>query len=97
MNKTKLSSAQNNQSVLFTQILTVYKEVYSSQNKGKSAPEIKSDTVLLDSGLDSLGHAILITRLEEVLGYDPFSISTEAYYPRTFGELVEFYRANIPS
>ena len=97
MNKTKLSSAQNNQSVLFTQILTVYKEVYSSQNKGESAPEIKSDTVLLDSGLDSLGHAILITRLEEVLGYDPFSISTEAYYPRTFGELVEFYHANIPS
>ena len=97
MNKTKLSSAQNNQPVLHTQILTVYKEVYSSQNKGESAPKIKSDTVLLDSGLDSLGHAILITRLEEVLGYDPFSISTEAYYPRTFGELVEFYRANIPS
>ena len=97
MNKTRSSNDQSNNLRLFTQILTVYKEVYSSQNKGKSAPEIKNETVLLDSGLDSLGHAILITRLEEKLGYDPFSISTEAYYPRTFGELVEFYRANIPA
>ena len=97
MGKAGLSNDQSNNSTLFTQILTVYQEVYSSQNKGVSAPEIKNETVLLDSGLDSLGHAILITRLEEKLGYDPFSISTEAYYPRTFGELVEFYRVNIPA
>ena len=97
MGKAGLSNDQSNNSTLLTQILTVYQEVYSSQNKGVSAPEIKNETVLLDSGLDSLGHAILITRLEEKLGYDPFSISTEAYYPRTFGELVEFYRANIPA
>ena len=90
---TKTKSA-NNKSELFDKISSVYKEVYSSQNKGKSAPEIKNETILLDSGLDSLGHAILITRLEEALGYDPFTISSEAYYPRKFGELVEFYRAN---
>ena len=97
MTKPKQSSDENNKSALFDQILSVYKEVYSSQNKGKSAPEIKNETVLLDSGLDSLGHAILITRLEEALGYDPFTISSEAYYPRTFGELVEFYRSNKPA
>ena len=97
MNKTRLSNDQSNNSTLFTQILTVYQEVYSSQNKGVSAPKIKNETVLLDSGLDSLGHAILITRLEEELGYDPFSISKEAYYPKTFGELVEFYRTNTPA
>ena len=96
MDKIRLSSDKGNNSALFAQIQTVYKEVYRSQNKGESVPEIKGETVLLDSGLDSLGHAILITRLEEELGYDPFSISTEAYYPRTFGELVEFYRANVP-
>ena len=93
---TKTKSA-NNKSELFDKILSIYKEVYSSQNKGKSAPEIKNETVLLDSGLDSLGHAILITRLEEALGYDPFTISSEAYYPRTYGELVEFYRSNKPA
>jgi len=97
MSKAGLSNDQSNNSTLLTQILTVYQEVYSSQNKGVSAPEIKNETVLLDSGLDSLGHAILITRLEEKLGYDPFTISTESYYPRTFGELVEFYRVNIPA
>ena len=94
MTKTK---SENNKSELFDKILSVYKEVYSSQNKGKSAPEIKNETILLDSGLDSLGHAILITRLEEALGYDPFTISSEAYYQRTFGELVEFYRSNNPT
>ena len=94
MTKTK---STNNKSELFDRILSVFKEVYSSQNKGKTAPEINNETVLLDSGLDSLGHAILITRLEEALGYDPFTISTEAYYPKTFGELVEFYRTNKPA
>ena len=92
-----MSSDQNNKPVLFDQILSVYRAVYSSQNKGKVSPEIGNDTVLLDAGLDSLGHAILITRLEETLGYDPFTISSEAFYPRTFGELVEFYRANNPA
>ena len=48
---------------LFDRILSVFKEVYSSQNKGKTAPEIRNETVLLDSGLDSLGHAILITKI----------------------------------
>jgi len=92
-----MSSDQNNKSALFDQILSVYRKVYSSQNKGKPSPEISTETVLLDTGLDSLGHAILITRLEEALGYDPFTISSEAYYPRTFGELVEYYRANNPA
>lgn len=70
MSKTALSDEQNNNSTLFTQILKVYQAVYSSQNKGASAPQIKNETVLLDSGLDSLGHAILITRLEEKLDND---------------------------
>ena len=47
MSKTALSDEQNNNSTLFTQILKVYQAVYSSQNKGVSAPEIKNETVLL--------------------------------------------------
>lgn len=49
------------------------------------------ETVLLESGLDSLGFAILVSRLEEELGVDPFSESEEAYYPTTFAEFVAFY------
>ena len=54
------------------------------------------DTVLLESGLDSLGFAILIARLEEELGYDPFTIMDEPVYPQTFGQLVEVYQRFAP-
>lgn len=46
---------------------------------------------LLQSGLDSLGFAILVVRLEETLGYDPFVLSDKPVYPRTFGEFVAEY------
>ena len=38
--------------------------------------------VLLNSGLDSLCFAILVTRLEDELGFDPFTISDDVYFPR---------------
>jgi hypothetical protein len=38
-----------------------------------------------------MGFAILITQLEERLGYDPFTLMEEAVYPRTFGSFVEVY------
>ncbi len=49
------------------------------------------DLVLLQSGLDSLGFAVLVTQLESELGYDPFTLMAEPFYPRTFGELVGIY------
>lgn len=48
--------------------------------------------LLLQSGLDSLGFAVLITRLETECGYDPFTLMSEPFYPRTFGELVSVYQ-----
>lgn len=65
------------------------KAVASDQDK-QLAP-LSDDLVLLDSGLDSLGFAILVARLEDVLGFDPFIISSDAYYPVTFGDFVRFY------
>jgi hypothetical protein len=47
--------------------------------------------VLLESGLDSLGFAVLVTRLELSLGYDPFSLMEEPVYPQTLGEFVGIY------
>ena len=41
------------------------------------------DTVLLQSGLDSLSFAILVAELEEKLGYDPFVLMETPVYPRT--------------
>ncbi|WP_397233994.1 acyl carrier protein [Pelodictyon phaeoclathratiforme] len=53
--------------------------------------DFSDDTVLLESGLDSLGFAILVARLEEELQYDPFSMMDEPVYPRTLGEFVAVY------
>jgi hypothetical protein len=60
---------------------------------GKPVPETFSDDlVLLQSGLDSLGFAILVTQLEQELGYDPFTMMEQAVYPTTFGEFVSIYQ-----
>ena len=48
-------------------------------------------TALLDSGLDSLGFAILVVLLEERLGFDPFSTREDMVFPSTFGEFVAVY------
>jgi hypothetical protein len=54
--------------------------------------DLSDDLVLLESGLDSLGFATLVVRLEEELGYDPFTMREEVVYPRTLGEFVAIYR-----
>jgi acyl carrier protein len=54
-------------------------------------PDLTDDLVLLETDLDSLGYAVLVTRLEESLGYDPFTLMTEGFYPVTLGELVGVY------
>ena len=53
--------------------------------------EVNDDTVLLESGLDSLGFAILVARLEEELDRDPFTELEEVVYPRTLGEFIAIY------
>ncbi len=71
-------------------IKAVFEELWAEQEEGP-APELADDTVLLESGLDSLGFAIFVARLDEELGFDPFTAADEAYYPQTFGEFVAFY------
>jgi acyl carrier protein len=59
----------------------------------QSLPPLTDDLVLLDSGLDSLGIAILVSRLEDLLGLDPFTefASEEMAYPVTLGAFIAFY------
>lgn len=52
---------------------------------------LDTDTVLLQSGLDSLGFAMLVAKLEEDLDYDPFVLMEDAVYPRTLGEFTALY------
>jgi hypothetical protein len=77
---------------------TVYRAFNSvlveQTNQEPTSPSL--DLPLLESGLDSLGFAILVARLEDELGYDPFSTAEQAYYPHTFLEFIHFYVANQP-
>lgn len=76
------------------QIKTVFDEVWREQYDS-APPVLEDDTVLLETGLDSLGFAILVARLDEDLGFDPFASADDAFYPRTFKEFVEFYSRNV--
>ena len=57
----------------------------------KTLPPLTDDLLLLQSGLDSLGIAILVARLEETLGFDPFTESDDVFYPVTLGDFIQFY------
>jgi len=77
-------------------IRATFSRVFIEQAEGASLPLLSDDLVLLESGLDSMGFAVLVVELEEILGFDPFSISEEAFYPSTFGEFVSFYEKHEP-
>ena len=72
-------------------------EVMAEASEGETLRALSDEDVLLESGLDSLGFAILVARLDEELGFDPFSDASDPYYPVTFGDFVSFYEANQPS
>jgi hypothetical protein len=57
----------------------------------KSLPPLTDDLGLLDSGLDSLCLAILVSRLEDMTGNDPFQSATRSTFPRTIGDLIALY------
>ena len=62
-----------------------------ARDQDKPLSSLSSDLVLLDSGLDSLCFAIVVARLEDTLGVDPFTASEDVYFPVTLGEFVKFY------
>lgn len=53
--------------------------------------DLDEESILLESGLDSLGYAIVVAELEDELGYDPFVLMETPVYPRTLGEFVAIY------
>jgi len=62
-----------------------------AREHGKKLAPLRDDLVLLDSGLDSLGFAVLVARLEDRLGIDPFTTSEDAVFPVTLGDFVKVY------
>lgn len=78
-------------------IKKIYIEVLEQTGNELVVPELKEEVVLLESGLDSLGFAILVATLDEELEFDPFTMMDEPVYPITFGEFVEIYQKMNPN
>jgi len=62
-----------------------------AKDQKKTLALLSDDLVLLDSGLDSLCFAIIVARLEDTLGVDPFSAGEDAGFPMTLGDFIRFY------
>ena len=72
-------------------ILEKFNEALEQTDVEQRYEDIRHDQILLESGLDSLGFAILVALLDEELDLDPFQQMEDAVYPTTFGEFVEIY------
>ena len=70
-------------------ICSLFEQVAAEQERALAA--LTDDTRLLDCGLDSLSFAIVVARLEDRLGVDPFSSADSTDFPVTFGDFVRLY------
>jgi acyl carrier protein len=70
-------------------IISEFEEVARQQAK-KLAP-LSDNLVLLESGLDSLCFAIIVARLEDNLGVDPFSAEDDIDFPVTLRDFIRLY------
>jgi hypothetical protein len=52
---------------------------------------MSDQTALMDSGLDSLCVAIVVARLDDQLGVDPFGTADDVILPVTLSDFVKIY------
>jgi acyl carrier protein len=71
-------------------ITSLFEQVAREQQR-KLSP-LSDDLRLLESGLDSLSFALIVARLEDKLGSDPFD--TAESFPVTFGDFVRLYESH---
>jgi acyl carrier protein len=75
-----------------TMKLTIISEMQKvAEEQRKTLVPLTEDVVLLDSGFDSLCFAVLVARLEDKLGFDPFTRADDGVLPLTVGDLVRVY------
>jgi acyl carrier protein len=72
-----------------TTIISQFEQVATEQRHKLAT--LTDDRPLMDSGLDSLAFAIVVARLEDTLGIDPFSASEDSQFPVTFGDFIQMY------
>jgi hypothetical protein len=72
-----------------SKVITLFTEVAAEQNR--TLAPLVDDLPLLESGLDSLCFAVIVARLEDILGVDPFSAGSDAPFPVTVADFVKVY------
>ena len=70
-------------------IIALFEQVAEEQHK--TLAPLSDDLGLLESGLDSLCFAVMVARLEDSLGIDPFSDDADVGFPVTVGDFIALY------
>jgi acyl carrier protein len=76
-----------------SKIFAAMKQIAEEQKV--TLPPLHDDLSLPETGFDSLAFAILVARLADDLGIDPFTISEDTAFPQTVGDFVRVYE-NVP-
>jgi acyl carrier protein len=77
-----------------SKVIEAIRQIAKEQNV--TLPELSDDLSLHETGFDSLAFAILVARLEDDTGVDPFTISEDAAFPASVGDFVRAYE-NVPA
>jgi acyl carrier protein len=70
-------------------VISQFEQVAVEQHR--TLARLSDELKLLDSGLDSLSFALIVARLEDALGFDPFDVVEDVKFPVTFGDFVRLY------
>ena len=62
-----------------------------AREQQRTLAPLSDDMRLVQSGLDSLSFAIIVARLEDSLGIDPFNAAEAVEFPVTFADFVRLY------
>ena len=70
-------------------VVSTFEQV--ARNQGRHLSPLADDIKLVESGLNSLSFAIIVARLEDSLGFDPFNTAEPLEFPVTFGDFSRLY------
>lgn len=72
-------------------VATIFEQV--AQEQHRALVPLSDDLKLVESGLDSLSFAIIVAKLEDEVGFDPFNSDEAVEFPITFADFVHLYEA----
>jgi acyl carrier protein len=70
-------------------VIAMIEQVAAEQSRPLKG--LNNSLLLIDSGLNSLCLAVIVAKLEDELGVDPFSADPMMPFPKTIGDLITCY------